>query len=172
MMQELRHWDALLFNENSIELVRTFSSWGRGLMNFLLGMLLLALPLTYDEVFTTLDSFVRYVIIYSALIILLFLLSRVFGSDMKLVKFWYTISTLIFFAAVPLAILTYFCLFVLEALLDNVTVPNMIVSLVPYYLFLLMAFGSEQSARIPSEKKSIAFGVCSVVLVYTFMYFL
>ncbi|MBI4448782.1 hypothetical protein HY641_02020 [Candidatus Woesearchaeota archaeon] len=170
--QQLRHWNALLFNEASIELLRTFSSWKWARVNFFLGVFLLSLPLTYDEVFTTPQSYAWYLVLYAGLIIALFGLSRLFGSEMPLVKFWHTVSTLVLFSAIPLTIVTYVALFLLEWILDNAAIPNLIVSVIPFYLYLLMAFGAEQAARIASEKKSIAFGIVSVVVIYSAFYFL
>ena len=172
LQQQLKHWDALIFNENSIELLRTFSEWPRALFNFFLGIFILSLPLTYDEIFTTPAFYVKCIIFYAVMILLLFILSRAFGSDMPLMKFWYTISTIVLFSSIPIMIITYLCLFLLEYVLNNSVVSNLVVSVLPYYLYLLMAFASEQAARIPSQKKSILFGIASVVVIYTVFYFL
>lgn len=167
-----RHYDAILFNESSIEMLRTFASWKSAIANFLLGVALLSLPLTWEEVPLTPMYFGRYLLLYSVIILVLFLCSRAFSSEMPLVKFWHTISTIVLFSAVPLTILTYLCLFIFEYAFDNNTISRMILSIAPYYLFLLMAFASEQAARISDLKKSIGFGALSVIVIYSVMYLL
>jgi len=76
------------------------------------------------------------------------------------------------FAAVPVVVISYISLFVFEKLLNIAMLSSFILSVIPYYLFILFGFSVEGGAHFSKEKKSVLLGIFAISLIYTTYFFL
>lgn len=172
MRHQFKYFNAILFNDNSIEAIRSYNNLKLGVINLLLGVFILSLPLTSEEIYTTHISYLQLLIKFLAAIIVCFVFAKLMGSKSNFTKFFYTISTVNLFASIPIAMISYVCLFVFEKILNIAAVSNFILSVIPYYLFILFAFSVEGGAHIQNNKKSVLLGLFSICLIYTLYFFL
>lgn len=167
---QFKHIGALKFDQGAIERLRTYSMPRWGWMNLLLSSLLMALPLTREEIPDTPLTFLKMALIFLAAVGMCYLISRLFKSETSFCKFLYTTATVNLFATSVVALLTYISLFVFEWMMDNAALSNFVASALPFYIFVLFGFSVDGAANLP-ERRGIWLGVIGITILYSLYFF-
>lgn len=162
----LRHPRALLFDQGAIELIRTEANWFGAVVSLALIGIVLAFPVTQEEIITTPESFLRVVGVFLASSILAYLVSRLLGSKTRVRAFLFTASVVNLLGAVVVGVLTYLSLFVFEWWMDNAALSNLVASVLPFYIFLLFGVSVDNSSELNGWKSFVvgAVGICAMYI--------
>lgn len=171
MFFPFRYWRSLLFSETPITSIRSFASIGGSVLFLLLTVFFQALPLTKADLYTFHLDYASIFIKFLAVLIALFIISKILGSKASFKQFIYTVSFVMMMASFITAVLAYISLFVFAYLLNTATVSNLITSLLPYYLVVLFGFSSEAASELPFWR-SVILGILGVVGLYGAYFFL
>lgn len=167
---QFKHMGCLKFDMGDIEILRTYSMPGWAWTNLAISSLIMALPLTIDEITDTPATFLKMASVFLIAVAACYGLSRLLGSSTPFSKFLYTASTVNLFASATVAILTYTSLFVFEWIMDNAALSNMVASVLPFYIFVLFGFSVDGAANLP-EKKGAWVGAAGITILYVLYYF-
>lgn len=169
-MIPFKYFKACLFDDHAIEAVGSYANKKTLIFSLVMVVLLQALPLTYDEIFTTHISFLKIFAQFFGAIVVLFLIARMLKSDVSFLKFTYTIATVEFFAALIVTVLAYLSLFVFEYVFDTAAVSNLVTSILPFYIIVLFGFTADVVADV--KRWHWLIGVLAVGMLYGVYFFL
>lgn len=167
---QFKHLSALKFDQGRIEILRTYSQPKWAWANLIFSCLLMSLPLMPDEIATTPITWATMTVVFFSVVAVTFLFSRSLGSKIRFTNFLYATSTVNLFAAGLTSILAYVSLFVFEWGFDNSTIPNLIASILPFYIFIMYGFSADGASGLP-EKKGWVVGVFGIIALYLMYYF-
>ena len=160
---------ALWFDEASIEYFRSYANLKSSWTYLVGGALLLALPLTKEEIIQTPIYFFKSLLILGLVLAAGFGLSKILRSEVRFKMYTYPWLHTIFWAIVLTTIVTYLSLFILEYLLNNSVVSNLVTSVIPFYLIVLIGFTSDSCSKLSAIRSSIV-GIAITLLTYFLIY--
>ncbi|MEA3430603.1 MAG: hypothetical protein U9R08_04995 [Nanoarchaeota archaeon] len=169
-MIPFKYFKSCLFDDHAIEAVRSYANFKALVFSLIMVVLLQALPLTYEEIFTTHLSFLKIFIQFFGAIVVMFLFSKLLKSKTSFIKFVYTVSTVVFFATIITAVLAYLSLFLFEFIFNTAVISNLVSSILPFYIIVLFGFTADVIADV--KKHSWLIGVVGVGLLYAIYFFL
>ena len=169
-MIPFKYFKACLFDDHSIEAVGSYANVKTMVFSLVLVVLLQALPLTYEEIFTTHLSFLKIGAQFFGSLLIIFIISKLFKSKTTFTRFTYTVSTVTFFAAIITTVLAYVSLFVFEYIFDTAAVSNLVTSILPFYIIVLFGFTADVIADV--KRWHWLIGVLGVGLLYGVYFFL
>ncbi|MBW3003526.1 hypothetical protein KY328_01410 [Candidatus Woesearchaeota archaeon] len=169
-MIPFKYFKAALFDDHAIEAVGSYANKKTLVFSLILVVLLQALPLTYEEIFTTHLSFLKIFAQFFGALLVMFVVAKLFKSKTSFTRFVYGVSTVVLFAAMITTVLAYVSLFVFEYLLNTAAVSNLVTSILPFYIVVLFGFTVDIVSDI--KKWHWLIGIVSVGLLYGVYFFL
>jgi hypothetical protein len=171
-MGVLHYWKALLFDEHAMVAVRQeYRPW-RAIWWFVLAVVFQALPVSRQDLLTLQVDVPRIIILYFAVLLVGWLLSLLLGSRSKFGQYVFTTSAIMSLGGCVMAVLTYLCLFVFELAFNTAAVSNVIVSLIPYYYVVLLAYSSEIAAHLQDQWKRVLLAIVVIGVMYGAYFYL
>lgn len=168
-MIPFKHFKAALFDDHKIEAIASYANFKTTIFALVLVILLQALPLTYEEIFTTHISFLIIGAQFLGAIIILFAIAKLFKTETSFLRFTYTVATVELFAVIITTILAYLSLFLFEYIFNTPVISNLVTSILPFYIIVLFGFTADVIAKV---KKSWIIGILGVTILYGIYFFL
>lgn len=165
----MRILKALLFDNHAIRALREYASvyWW---IYALLAALLLAVPLTKEEIGTTPFTFALYACVLILFLLVSYWLSKLFKGKSSFTTFVYPLSRILLATAVLVLLLSLASLFLFELVFNVPVVSNLVTSILPFYMIALWAFSAEQLSLV--KRAPAAYGIICVIILAVLLFFI
>lgn len=171
-MSVLKHWRALLFDEHAMIGVRqAYRPW-HALLWFALAFLFQAAPVSTADIATLPFDAPRIAALFFGVLLVGWLVSLLLGGRQRFGQYAFTTSAITAMGGCVMAVLAYLSIFVFEYGFDTTAVTNVLISIIPFYYIVLVAYGSEMAAHLARQRERIALAICVIITMYAAYFYL
>ncbi len=167
--EKLRVLKVLSFNEDAVKSLKSIDSWEIAIVALLISVAFQSLPINRQEVLLFPNTFQFFLVKYVVMMLLIFMLAKLFGAAIKLRTFIAATSIVYTFAMIVTIIAAYISIILFEIALKISVVSGFVISLIPFYTSVLFGWSSEIISGTKGRIRPVIIGLIAITLLFLYI---